>query len=94
MIPEWIRFIDSPGNTETSIAFLNLKNAIDEEAILSENAMAYNNPTGHTKYYKYIQSELAIGFRKSVVNHVHFYFDGYEGYANFKGKLLPGICSG
>ena len=91
---EWNKLVDSLGKNEKSIEFLDLMSSIGENPILSEDLIEYNDPDGHTKYYKYIQSGIEIGFRKGVLNHMHFYFDGYENYAVFKGELLSGICSG
>jgi len=91
---EWMNFINSLGKAEVSSEFIELNNTIGEAPLLSEDAKEYNDPVGHTKYYKYIQSGLEIGFRKEVVNHVHFYFDGYENYGVFQGELLSGICLG
>ncbi|MDN4629759.1 hypothetical protein QZH36_04375 [Erwinia sp. BC051422] len=93
-MPGWIKIIDSLGKFEKSSEFIELNDAIGEVPILSEAPAEHNDPVGHTKYYKYVQSGLEIGLRKGVVNHIHFYFDGYEGYACFQGELLSGICSG
>ncbi|WP_312630132.1 hypothetical protein [Scandinavium sp.] len=93
-MPEWKKFIDSLGKTESSIEFIKLKESIGETPTVSEDPAEYNDPVGHTKYYKYPRSGLDIGIRNGVVNHVHFYFDGYENYGFFPGELLSGICLG
>ncbi|MDA8480880.1 hypothetical protein NNO04_19535 [Citrobacter sp. Awk 4] len=93
-MPEWTTFINSLGKSESSKEFVELNNSIGEFPISSEDPAEYNDPVGHTKYVKYPNSGLEIGFRKGVVSHVHFYFDRYEGYGVFKGKLLSGIGSG
>ncbi|WP_241645606.1 hypothetical protein [Rosenbergiella metrosideri] len=90
----WIKLIESLGKDEKSNEFLELNNAIGEVPLITEDPEEYNDPIAHTKYYKYLQSGLEIGFRKGIVNHIHFYFDEYEGYAPFQGKLLSEICSG
>ncbi|KAA5999778.1 MULTISPECIES: hypothetical protein [unclassified Pantoea] len=92
-MPDWMKFIGSLGKVENSIEFIELNSTIDDVPIVSEDSKEYDDPAGHTKYYKYVKSGLEIGFRKGVMNHAHFYFDGYENYAPFQGKLLSGICS-
>ncbi|UZH04879.1 hypothetical protein OJ965_09785 [Pantoea anthophila] len=91
---EWIKFIDALGKGEKSRAFLELNASIGEAPILSEDPIGYNDPVGYTKYFKYTLSGIEIGFRKSLVSHVHFYFYNHEGYEIFKGELLSGIGLG
>lgn len=90
---DWIEFTNALGTTETSKEFSQLILSIGEKAQISEDPAEYNDPVGNTKYYKYIHSGLEIGFRQNLLNHVHFYFDGYEGYSVFKGQLLSGVSA-
>ncbi|CAQ85084.1 MULTISPECIES: hypothetical protein [Photorhabdus] len=90
---DWMQFINALGTTEVSKKFYDLNLAIEENAQLYEDPSEYNDPIGHTKYYKYPHSGLEIGFRKDVLNHIHFYFNENEGYSIFKGNLMFGINS-
>lgn len=91
---DWLEFTNALGTTEMSKEFSQLNLSIGEKAQVSDDPAEYNDPLGHTKHYKYLHSGLEIGFRQSLLNHIHFYFDGYEGYSAFKGQLLSGVSSG
>lgn len=91
---DWTAFINALGTSDVSKEFSQLNASIGESAQVSDDPAGYNDPIGHTKYYKYIHSGLEIGFRQGLLNHVHFYFDKYDGYSNFQGKLLFGVSSG
>jgi filamentous hemagglutinin len=91
---EWIKFINALGKVETSKEFFELNFSIGELAKISEDLTEYNDPVGHTKHYKYVHSGLEIGIRGNVLNHIHFYFDGTDGYSVYEGKLLYEISSG
>jgi len=91
---DWIKFTNALGTTEISQEFSQLSLSIGETAQIIDEPTEYNDAIGHTKHYKYINSGLEIGFRQNLLNHVHFYFDGYDGYLAFKGQLLAGISSG
>ncbi|GAB2933826.1 hypothetical protein [Hafnia psychrotolerans] len=90
----WTKCINSLGKNESSSEFTDLILSIGETAQLSEDPIDDNDPIGHTKHYKYIHSGLEIGFRNDLLNHIHFYFDGSEGYGIFNGQLLCGVSSG
>ena len=91
---DWMGFTNAIGMTEMSKEFSQLSLSIGEKATISNEPAEYNDPIGHTKHYKYMRSGLEIGFRQNLLNHIHFYFDRYEGYSAFKGMLLFGISSG
>lgn len=91
---DWMEFTNAIGMTEMSKEFSQLSLSIGEKATISNEPAEYNDPLGHTKHYKYMHSGLEIGFRQNVLNHIHFYFDRYEGYSAFKGTLLFGVSSG
>jgi hypothetical protein len=91
---DWREFTNAIGMTEMSKEFSQLSLSIGEKAAILDEPAEYNDPLGHTKHYKYLHSGLEIGFRKNVLNHIHFYFDGYEGYSAFKGELLSGVSPG
>ncbi|MFE8049750.1 hypothetical protein [Brenneria goodwinii] len=91
---DWTEFTSALGMTEMSKEFSQLSLSIGEKPQISDDPAEYNDPLGHTKHYKYIRSGLEIGFRQNLLNHVHFYFDGYEGYSIFKGQLLSGVSFG
>ncbi|KAA1187636.1 hypothetical protein [Photorhabdus heterorhabditis] len=94
MIVDWIKFTNALGTTESSKEFHELKLAIGEQAEISKTPLEYNDPIGQTTYYSFAHSGIEIGFRQGLLNHIHFYFDNSEGYANFKGNLLLNIRDG
>ena len=91
---DWAQFVISLGKTEASQEFNELRIAIGEEADISSDPIEYNDPLGQTKYYSFTHSGIEIGFRKNVLNHIHFYFTKNEGYDDYKGKLISNICKG
>ncbi|WP_431022603.1 DUF5680 domain-containing protein [Erwinia rhapontici] len=91
---EWKKFINALGKKEASSEFSDLEFSIGETAQKSEDSIDDNDAIGHTKYYKFFQSGLEIGFRENILNHIHFYFDNNDGYDVFTGELLCGIGSG
>lgn len=91
---DWMEFTNAIGMTEMSREFSQLSLSIGEKPSISNEPAEYNDPLGHTKHYKYLHSGLEIGFRQNILNHIHFYFDGYEGHSAFKGTLLSGVSFG
>lgn len=93
-MPIWTKLINSLGKNESSSEFTDLNLSIGETAQLSEDPSDDTDLVGHTKHYRYIHSGLEIGFRNNLLSHIHFYFDGSEGYEVFDGQLLRGVSSG
>lgn len=94
MTVEWANFIEALGKKEDSIEVINLGHTIGESPAISADAGEYNDPDGKTKYYKFHQSGIEMGFRKDCLNHIHFYFGNEDGYSPFTGNFIPGIKGG
>ncbi|MGL5603576.1 MAG: hypothetical protein ACRDD5_22190 [Silvania sp.] len=94
MTVEWVSFIHVLGKHEHSVDVINLCQAIGEPPDISADSGEYNDPDGKTKYYKFYQSGIEMGFRKDCLNHIHFYFGNEDGYSPFAGNFVPGIKAG
>ncbi|WP_404851694.1 hypothetical protein P5M00_22015 (plasmid) [Enterobacter asburiae] len=94
MTVEWNHFIDALGKNEQSVEFFNLCHAIGESPSISSDSDEYNDPLGKTKYYKFYNSGIEVGFRNGLLNHVHFYFYKEDGFLPFMGNLILGVAGG
>ncbi|MFP1787613.1 hypothetical protein [Lonsdalea quercina] len=90
---EWIKFINALGKRDDSADFLDLCQSIGEPAKVTSDPDEYNDPVGKTKYFKFPQSGIEIGFRQKTLNHIHFYFDEEGEYLPFRESLFLGINS-
>lgn len=90
---EWTKFVNALGKSDGSSDFVDLCQSIGEAAKVTSDPDEYTDPVGKTKYFKFFQSGIEIGFRQDMLNHIHFYFNEQDGYSPFSGSLLMGIDS-
>lgn len=88
---EWATVVNALGENEKSDSFKLLCQEIHESALESSDPDEYNDPVGKTKYYKYSQSGIEIGFRQGELTYVRFYFEKESEYMPFEGDLLSEI---
>lgn len=94
MTLKWEAFVSSLGEPEASARLTSLLSEIGELPVVSQTPEEYNDPTGTTRYYKFLASGLELGIRNEQLNHIHFFIQGDEGYGSYTGPLPPGIASG
>lgn len=87
----WNTCIAAISRGEHSPEFLAFCNLLSESPVLTTDPDEYNDPIGKTKYYKFLQSGVEVGFRNEKLNHVHFYIENTEEYAPFDGVLCYGL---
>lgn len=90
----WGDFLNALGDSEESSSFRLLISGIGEPPVMSETPKEYNDPLGETRFYKFIESGIEIGFRQGRLNHIHLFLDAIDGYAAYRGPLLEGVSEG
>lgn len=87
----WDACIVAINKGEKSSEFLAFCKFLGENPMLTSDPDEYNDPIGKTKYYKFLQSGVEVGFRNERLNHVHFHLEDTEGYAAFDGVICYGL---
>ncbi|WP_147417561.1 hypothetical protein [Sphingomonas cavernae] len=90
----WPDMLKILSKREESFEFKSFLRSCEETPSISETPVEYNDPQGHTVFYKFLLSGVEIGVRAGVVNHVHFYATSHEGYQPYKGLIGPYEASG
>lgn len=90
-MPSWGQFIGSLGKGVESSEFTTLISSIEEKPIITNDPDEYDDLDGGTKYYSYPKSGVLMGIRVGVLDHVHLYIEGHEGYQPYKGEVPKNI---
>jgi hypothetical protein len=88
----WSDFIRALGQDENGSIVTDLCREVGEPPAVSETPDSYNDPEGKTKFYKFINSGLELGFRSGKLNHIHFFLQCHEGYSAYKRDVLGRIA--
>lgn len=90
----WDDFLNALGDGEKSSSFRSLVSGIGEPPVTSQTPKEYNDPLGETRFYKFMESGIEIGFRQGRLNHIHLFLDAIDGYAAYRGPLVGGVNEG
>lgn len=88
LIDYWPGFIQALGYPVTSVNVKYPFSALGESPVVSETPDFYNDPQGRTQFYKFVVSGFEFGFRAEVLNHIHVFVQGNEGYSAYKADML------
>jgi hypothetical protein len=83
----WELLVTALGEPEASPLVASIATALGEPPEISETPPEYNDPLGKTRFHKFIQSGVEIGFRQNRLNHLHLYVQEHEGYKSYTGPL-------
>jgi filamentous hemagglutinin len=83
----WPQFVAALRATEDSDTFARLIGDIGGAPAFEETPGEENNPEGRTRYFKFPHNGIEIGFRKSRLNHIHFFVRPRESYNAYSGPL-------
>ncbi|BCA63117.1 hypothetical protein HMP09_2351 [Sphingomonas sp. HMP9] len=84
----WPGFIEAIGHPVSSVAVKDILAALGEAAVVSKTPDIFNDPQGRTLFYKFIVSGLEFGFRAKMLNHIHIFVQGHEGYSAYRADML------
>ncbi|HLI66783.1 MAG TPA: hypothetical protein VKU90_10500 [Caulobacteraceae bacterium] len=88
---EWRDLAASLREQENSAVFRRLVGAVGEQPQISQTPEEYNDPEGRTRFYKFVNSGIEMGFRDRGLNHIHLFLRPTEGYESYRGPLDRGI---
>jgi len=84
----WSDFIQALGQDENGAIVTGLCKRVGEFPVISESPDDYNDPEGKTRFYKFINSGIEIGFRLKKLSHIHFFVQPHEGYAAYTEDMF------